>query len=354
MKNLKGLFFVLAFGLVLLASVSAVLADSWHEDSVDVSKLKVYINSEAAWVGYCDDTGAGFDCTTSQANVPAIERDSIMSVRVTFNASEDMSNVIVRAWINGYREDIEDKTSGFDIFNGTQYTKTLNLPIPADIDAKDNFTLYVKIETKNELHGVDEAQVNLSTQRTSNKLEILSVNPWSQNTGRLVAGTTFYTDVVIKNIGNHLAEDTFVNVSIPELNLERTVYVGDVDSYDNDYQDTVKTTVSMKLPEDVKSGSYKLVVQAYNSEISTEATQSITVNGVAKNDNGVNNNQNANNNVNGVVSNPNTDNFGWEDVLMIISIVLAVAIIVLLVVMLVKQRPCTCEEKPEVESENYY
>ena len=350
MKNLKGLFFVLAFGLVLLASVAAVLADDWSEDSADVSKLTVYVNSEAAWVGYCDDNGAGFDCTTSQANVPALERDGTMSVRVTFKAAEDVSNVRVRAWINGYREEIEDKTGEFDIFEGTQYTKTLNLPVPADIDAKDTFTLYVKLEAKQELHGVDEAKIELSTQRISNRLEILSINPWSQNTGKLAAGATFYTDVVVKNIGNHLTEDCYVKVSIPELKLERTVYVGDIGSYDNDYEDAVKTTVSMKLPEDVKSGSYKLVVQAYNSKLSTEATQSVTVNGIAS-DNGTDN-TNADND-NGV-ANRTEDNFGWEDVLMIISIVLAVAIIVLLVVMLVKQKSCTCDEKPEVEAENYY
>lgn len=329
MKNLKGLFFVLAFGLVLLASVAAVLAD-------DISTLRIYTDGNVVW-----SNGV-------QYATPALERDSNLNVRVVFTANVD-SNVRVKAWINGYREDISDTTGTFDIFDGVQYTKTLTLSIPSDIDAKDNYTLHVQIETGKDLDGYSEAKIDTTVQRIDNKLDILSINSWSQNTGKLVAGTTFYTDVVIKNIGNHLAQDTFVKVSIPELKLERTVYVGDIGSYDNDYQDAVKTTVSMKLPEDVKSGSYNLVVQAYNSELSTEATQSITVNGIAS-DNGTNNTSADN----GVANTTNADNFDWQDVLMIISIVLAVAIIALLVVMLVKQKSCTCDEKPEVEAENYY
>lgn len=342
MKNLKGLFFVLAFGLVLLASAFTVLADSWTEDSVDISKATVYVNGDIAWRGSCVADGDDFSCTTTQYAIMAPERDSQVSVRIVFKAAEDLSNLKVSTWINGYREEIEDRTGEFDVFEGNQYTKTMLLTLPEDFDARDAYTLYVQIESKKSLHGIDKAEIDLNAQRIANKLDILSVTPWSQTTGKLNAGATMYTDVVVKNIGNHLSEDCYVKVSIPELNLERTVYVGDIGSHDNSYEDAVKTTVSMKLPEDA-AGNYKLVVKAYNSQISAETSKLIAVNGIEKQD-----------------TTDNTDNetdethFGWENVLMIISIVLAVAIIVLLVLMLVKQKPCKCEEKPETDAESYY
>ena len=290
MKNKLSLFFVFAFlGFLLLAS--NVLSETWEEDNIDVVEMQVYVNSNIVWHGRCwgiDDSVYPHDydgqCSAYQRNIPALERGEDMDVKVVFKTAKNLYNVRVKAWINGYREDIEDKTGIFDAFKDNQYSKVLFLPIPDDIDARDTYTLYVKIESNEELNGVDEARIDTSVQRSANLLEILSVDLYDHSnfyqgvcgtcSVTFEAGTTVYADVVVKNTGNHIAEDVYVKLSIPELCIERTVYLGDLGSFDSrQYEDTEQVTIALPLPGD--EGTYELVIEAYNSEMETEETRTL-------------------------------------------------------------------------------
>ncbi len=285
MKNKFLLFFVLVFVGVFL--VSNVSADSWDEEEPEITDLTIYVNSNAVWQGHCgrvdncsDENDCLYDCYTKQIATPALERGEQISIKTVFKTNTDLDNIRVRAWINGYREEIEAKTSVFDVFKDNQYSKVLFLSIPSDIDAKDEYTIYVKIETKTELSGVDEAEITADVQRIANLLKILSVELYDygtdKNTKAFESGSAFYAEVVVKNTGNHNTEDVFVKLSIPELELERTVYVGDLGPFDNGYEDTVKKTITMVLPEH-KEGVFDLIVKAYNSELGDKETLEITV-----------------------------------------------------------------------------
>jgi hypothetical protein len=298
--------------------------------------MTVYADGNAVWSG-------------SQISVPALERDSYLTVRVVFTSDVDLTGVKVRAWINGYRGEIEDTTSTFDVFDGIQYTKTLSLKLPEDLDAKDDYTLHVEIENKKELTGENEAVISATVQRIDNKLEILNLELWSykQNPTGFEAGTTVYTDVVLKNIGNHLAEDVFVRLNIPALKITRTIYVGDIGSYDNGYEDAVKKTIALTLPEDAEPGNYVLEIEAFNSKLSTKETKTLTIADTAEVDDDADTDADDNDNAPVEAG----SKFNWENFAMVVSIILAVAIIVLLVILLVKQKPNDME-KPEIES--YY
>lgn len=332
--------FVLITTLVfLLFTASTVNVKA--SDVSDIKKMTVYINGNDVWHCY---TYIADDCDGYQYSVPAIERGTNMEVMVVFIANRDIENVRVRAWISGYREKIEAVTGKFDVFEGLQYSKVLVLSIPSDIDARDEYTLYVKIETKKDLSGCDEASIALTMQRTANLLKILSVDLWSSKgkSNEFKAGTRVYADVVIKNVGNHLAEDVFVKLSVPELGIERNVYVGDIGSYDNNYSDSAKITVPINLPSNAEAKSYEMIVKAYNSEVSTKKV--ITFKVVKESE--VQVPAPATEKEKELV----TEAIDWETVLMIVAIALAIAIVVLLVVLLVKQRA------PEIKSEeeSYY
>ncbi len=301
MKNKFGLFFVFAFVavLALLSGFSGVMADEWNQEIVpDIQEMTVYVNSNVVWYGYCwpqpqppvggeyPVLDGGYNCYTWQIATPALERGEQMSVKVVFKANRNIQDEVkVHAWINGYRENIEDKTGEFDVFKGNLYSKTLFLEIPYDIDARDQYTLHVKIETKEELSGTDEARIDTDVQRVSNLLEILSVDLYDHNnfykgvcgecSVTFEAGTTLYTDIVVKNRGNHVAEDVYVKLSIPQLCIERTIYIGDIGSYDGKYEDAEKATVSLTLPED--EGTYELVIEVFNSELETRETRTIVL-----------------------------------------------------------------------------
>ena len=301
MKNKIGLFFVLAIvGILgLLVSGATAVADTWTEPSLpNIAQMTIYVNGNVAWYGYCEPYSGpipsseeemqveyfgDYDCYTYQVNTPALERGENLDVKVLFKANKNLDEVKVHAWINGYREEIEDKTGEFDIFKHNLYSKTLFLSIPEDIDAKDTYTLHVKIESKTELSGVDEAKIETFVQRSSNLLEILSIDLYDHNnfykgvcgecSVTFEAGTILYADVVVKNRGNHVAEDIYVKLSIPDLCIERTVYLGDLGTHDNKYLDTEKITIALQLPE--KEGTYELVIEAFNSELGTKETRNI-------------------------------------------------------------------------------
>lgn len=335
MKRILAKFFVLAISLFL---AMATFGNSAVAETKDITELTVYVNGNAVWHGDINSEG--------QLAIPSLERDSYLSVRAVFKANTDVSDVKIRAWINGYRNEIEDRTSEFDMFGGMQYSKTLTLEIPEDIDAKDEFTLYVKIESKRELLGVDEAKIDTTVQRISNKLKILDINLWSykESAEGFKAGTTMYADIVLKNIGNHLAEDVFLKLNIPELGVTRTIYVGDIGSIDNQYEDTRKTTIALPLPEEAETGSYTLEIEAFNSKLDVEGIEAFKV--FNEED------EEAEDEESEEEETQTEGGADWEDVAMIISIILAVAIIVLLVLLLVKQRAGE-EEKPE-EAESFY
>lgn len=271
--------FFLAFAVMTFACFAA--AESWTESSTpDVKSIDVYVNDAFVMSGDCNvvANSSNWNCAIDGIATLALEKGETADVEVMFTAGNELDNARVKAEIRGYHEDIEAETAYFDIFAGNSYTKHLALDIPADMD-EDEYTLYISIEDKNELSGVSEAEADINVQKAADMLKILSVDSY----GSFEAGSVFYTDVVVKNTGSDKANDVYVSVSVPELGLSRTVYLGDLaENDDDDHDDTEKATISMVLPSSAK-GSYMLNVKAYSSRFSVEETKNLVVSGTAGN-----------------------------------------------------------------------
>ncbi|MEM4152821.1 MAG: hypothetical protein QXK80_01745 [Candidatus Pacearchaeota archaeon] len=285
---MKGKFLALFFVIAVIFTITNVLADQWYEYEVpDIKEMSVYIDNEIVWNGYCYlDPNPSIErwiCTTNQYYIVGLERGSVLEVKTSFTASTDLEKVKVRAWLTGYYEDIEAKTREFDVFGGNTYIKILNLEIPKDLDARDKYTLYVQIEHKQQLSGIDEAKVDTEVQRIANILDILSTELYDShgNYGnQFNAGDTIYIDVVVKNRGNYEAEDVYVRASINELGIQRTVYLGDLAAYDSDdEEDSKEANIILQLPYNIGAGTYTLEIYAYNDEVNDREIKNIIVSG---------------------------------------------------------------------------
>ena len=162
---------------------------------------------------------SGADVTS--ADTLSADAGETIPIRVVFNAQETVADVRMKAYVEGYRSNIEVRTDRFKILNGTTYSKLLSLKLPEDVSPAEDYTLYIRIGTKT---NFKEESYKLKIQRTEYNLEFLSVD-----TARSVAaGSNLNVDVVLKNKGSQRLDDTFVVAKIPELNVEKKVYFSDL------------------------------------------------------------------------------------------------------------------------------
>ncbi len=300
MKSKLGLFFVLFTALVAVFA-GAITVSALEQ--VDIKEMTVYVDGELTWYGYCTyngiriapnhelpyiDGGRGWECESIQYSIPSIERDEVLPVKVVFTPQESHDEVVVKSWINGYREDIEDETARFDMFKDYTYNKYLYLDIPSDIDAKERYTLYVEIHDSEVFEGVFKAQIDLQVQKISNVLDIKSVEFYA---GRDIcgcykeqiskgicgecyvdfeAGSTLYADVVVKNMGSQTQKDVYITMSVAGECIERTVYLGDLNA-----GETEKVTLYIILPD--QAGTYEIEVETFNDDVSAKIEQTLTV-----------------------------------------------------------------------------
>ncbi len=279
----KNLFVSIFVFLAICMSLTAVFAETWTATSSDIQSFRVYVDGNLVWTGNCEISSSGSSdvsnyCSTVQVATPALTRGEILPVKVVFTSAEDLDNLKLKVYINGYREDLEDETGFFDVFEGNQYSKDLSIRLPADLDALDHYTLYVKLESNQELTGVDEAKIDLSVQRVATELSMLNVELLTQQDS-FKPGSIVYADVVVKNTGNHDTDDLFVKLSISELGVSRTLYLGDlvpVDCSRCDKEDTKKVSVALTLPQG-KVGTFTLETEVYNDDVSVKESKTITV-----------------------------------------------------------------------------
>ena len=195
-----------------------------------------------------------------------------IEVDVTFVSVVNESDVRVKAWIDGYRDEVEEETERFDVIAGRKYTKELKLKLPSDMDS-DEYVLVVRIAGKNK---ADELEYALTVQRKSYMIEILSV----EYVKSVKAGESFGIDVVVKNRGSQKIEDVYIKARLPELGIERRVYAGDLTPYDEENkEDAVEKSVIIQIPEDAKSGTYELVIEAYNDDAKQSIEKELEIEG---------------------------------------------------------------------------
>jgi hypothetical protein len=220
----------------------------------------------------------GVELSTSGSSM-ASDVAGVVPVRVTFEATENASDVKVKVYMEGHRDDVSASTSRFSIEDGNIYTKLLSLRLPSDSDdLSEEYTLYVEVISKNDRSEIQE--YSISVQREDYTLEVLSVD----YTSKVSSDDVFPVSVVVKNTGYNELDDTYVVVSIPALGVSARGYVGDLvttpeDRDSDDEEDSMQHTVYLKIPADAESGVYDLEIEAYNSDANAYATRLIAVEG---------------------------------------------------------------------------
>ncbi len=202
--------------------------------------------------------------------------DSVVPVRIIFDADDDMDDVKVKVYMEGHREDVSVSTDRFDIEDGVTYTKLLKLKLPSDADdLSEEYTLYVEIVSKNDR---TEEEYTISMQRESYTFEVLSVDYSS----KVSAGDVFPVSVVVKNNGYNRMDDNYVVVSIPALGISTRGYMGDLiptedyEDYD-DEEDSAYKMVYLKIPENANANVYEMRIEVYNDDSETSITRLISV-----------------------------------------------------------------------------
>jgi hypothetical protein len=252
-KNLLVFFLTIASVLFLVATVNAT-------DIAMINSIEV-------------------DGMSTSGNPVSIIAGETITVKVFFTAWEDASDVRVKIELEGNKIDVDARTDSFDIEDGHNYKKSLTLQVPYELkdEVSDDMTLSVKIWNGD---FRTDKEINLRVQRPSYSTKIMSVSTLQ----KVDAGELLPIDIVLKNVGYNDLDDLYVTVKIPNLDVERTTYFGDlvamecdVDNCDEDDEDTVSGRFYLQIPYDVDSGIYTLEVEAKNDDTINNVVKQITI-----------------------------------------------------------------------------
>lgn len=256
MKKLFGILLLSIFALVLSNSVSAQTFDI---TDIDIEGMNMQLGG--------DDT------------IVYVERGDTVNIRVEIEALNDSEDVRVKAWIGGYEyDDIEDVTSMFDLTAGVTAVKYLNLEIPEDIDASDEYTLHIKAYDQND-DVEEEYTLMIEEQRHLLNIQDVIFSPGLS----LDKDTPLFVSVRVKNMGDKKEDDIRVEVAIPALGITQVDYIDELAAHEDDEDDDEDSDSTDMLFLDLSNaepGTYTLNINVeYNngySEVSESYDLTIT------------------------------------------------------------------------------
>ena len=226
---------------------------------------------------------------TLDINAISVEASETIPVLVKFTASDNfggteenpilsLEDVRVKVYIEGFKNDVEDKTSRFHLVAGNTYVKRLSLTMPATEDFDDlteELSLLVRFSAKGE--ESQEFFIPLEVQRELHSLNLLSIDMQDV----VVSGGRISMDIVIENNGHDRLDNVYIEATIPGLGISRKVYAGDlaptVDEFDDDINDAVVKRLYLTLPRNAAPGNYEIEIEAYNHDTSVTATGRIVI-----------------------------------------------------------------------------
>lgn len=234
-KNLMVSFVAIVMALFVVATVSAIAVDP---ATVTIDGIK-------------------YEYTT-ESNVAVVAGETV-TVQVYFTADGDYSEVVIKVELG----DNSVETSKFDVENGNDYRKVLNIKVPYDFDDDE---LSTELDFEIEISADDEddeslIDAELTVQRPSYNVDIKPIHIPSS----VEAGETFSVDVVIENDGYNDLDDLYITARISELDVEEIFYIGDLTTVDDD-DSTLHKRLTLKVPYDAQAGEYTLEVEVSNEE----------------------------------------------------------------------------------------
>ncbi len=267
-------FLLIASVLFFAASVSASNDLTVNtSDSVEINDVFVY--QAGALTNNIVSVVAG-----ETIDVVVKFRIADLGVDTDNNSITSTSDVRIKATLEGNSDDVVETSEKFDVEEGKTYVKTMTLTIPSDFEDEElsnDIALSFKV-WNSEYKNDNIADIVVRVQKVSYDLEVKSV----MTSNVIEAGQSVPVDIVLSNIGYNDAQDIYVTVKIPELNIEKKAYFGDLvavedtDS-DDDEENTASGRFFLEIPYNTKAGKYTLIVEAENEDTTSTAKKEITV-----------------------------------------------------------------------------
>ena len=248
--------------LMVLALV-LVFAGAAYAQPIEIEYLKI--------------NGDEFDAGTNHSESLVLQRGDDIDIKIRLHATDSVENLQAEADIYGYKYSeheeslVSDTSDVFDMDAGDVKYIELHLQVPTKMD-KDYTKLRIRIATSD--GPVMDASYQLRVEGVADEDAIIIKDYSFSPSNEVVSGRAFTATVKVKNIGDDDLDDVKVTVSVPELNIQDSEYMDEINA---DESETFEELL-LRIPECAKSGTYEVRIEVEFDEYeSTMATDTIRV-----------------------------------------------------------------------------
>ncbi|MEA3329744.1 MAG: lamin tail domain-containing protein [Nanoarchaeota archaeon] len=183
-----------------------------------------------------------------------------IEVKIENDFDEDMDfDVEVELYDLDEDESIEDVGDDVDIDEGDSETLNFEIEIPDDIDAGNDFAIYVYVEGEDDECASKYILIDIEREDDALVIDRFEIIPPEIRAGRIVN-----FEIKVSNVGED-DQDAEIRISNSELGLNIEDEF-EIEEYD-DRDDYVVKSYSFKVPQDIEPGSYQVEVEInYNGE----------------------------------------------------------------------------------------
>lgn len=207
----------------------------------------------------------------SDSSVIQVMNGETLEVVMKFTAQENFDDARIMAFIEGYEHStLVESTNIFGVIEGKTYVKTITLNLPADMNNQEDYKL--RIVGANDLSGITYKDYTLYVDTQRHRVDVLDL-VMTPSSG-VEPGQNVIANVRMKNRGQKSQESVKVNVAIPELGVQESSYVSNLNT------DEAVTSDDMLLfvPENAQAGQYNVEVTLSYDDGYTNSTEVFTLN----------------------------------------------------------------------------
>ena len=175
--------------------------------------------------------------------------------------------------------DLDDESSDFNLNPGRDKRVTLKFNVPENAN-EDTFNVIIHAEGEDENGTTQEIEISLDLEvdRETHQIKILSK---SLSPSELLCGKrNSQLSVHMINLGSEDEDDVFLRVFNPDLNLDVTEDIGEMNSDSDDDTNEFSRIFNIIVPKDIEPGSYPITLRATydNDRRKAEDVATLTVN----------------------------------------------------------------------------
>ena len=266
-KNILVSFLTVMCVLLLVSTVSAVAPELEISSNPLAEITSVTIN------------GIEVDMTEGQPNISVIAGE-IITVKVYFTGGvSPESDVTLEAEIEGDKIDVSAITESFDVKVDSMYKEIFTLEVPSELKDDIFGTVTLNLEFDGNAKTELENAIILNVQRPTYDVDFKSIIV----SDSVEAGKSLPVEVVLQNTGYNDLDDAYVTLSLPALEISKTVYLGDMVALENktvdeDDTDTLRGLVSLNIPYNAEAGIYTLEVEVTSEDLTASEAKEIVIN----------------------------------------------------------------------------